>query len=124
MRQRILILTENQFSFAEIERLLNENGYHVDIVRNAEQAIELIRQADFSVVIAPFRMRGTISGLHVLTEHELISPGKGKILVLERWSKNIATIANYIGAICVRPAISAKELFEKIESLLVSAKRA
>jgi DNA-binding NtrC family response regulator len=118
MPQKILIVTENPLSFAEIEDLLTAKGYSVHIIRNAEHAIDLVKGLDFSVVIAPFRMRGTTSGLNVLTEHELLSPGKGKILVVDRWSKNISTIANFIGAICVPPLIPANELLKKIENLL------
>jgi DNA-binding NtrC family response regulator len=117
--QRILIVTENPVSFGETEQLLKAKGYDVHLVSDAEQAIALLRGLDFSVVIAPLRLNRSIrSGLHVLTEHELLSPGKGKILVIDRWSKNIATTANFIGATCVPAMIPANALLQKIERLL------
>lgn len=99
-----------------VRKILDEKGYEIHVAQSGEDAVALIKKFTFSVVVASFRTNERISGLDILTQHELVTPGKGKILLTHDFSKRLILIANFIGALCVPESISSEELVGRIES--------
>ena len=113
----ILLVHQDPIFRHETAQFLRDNGYEVYETDRGQVATDLIDKVAFAVVIASLQTSDSISGIEVLVHHELVSPGRGKILITDFLSKNVDYLVTFIGALCVPAQISKDRLLVWIQSV-------
>ncbi len=65
MAKKILILDDEELIIRSIARLLEKNGFEVMVAKNGQDAITMVEEENFDLIIADIRMPG-INGLEVV----------------------------------------------------------
>ena len=97
----ILLLMEDSAFARTIAQSLEDEGYAVHQIASGQGAIDLINEKTFDVVVASSHTSDDVTGMDVLVHHELISPGHGRILLIDFISPKVDYLVSFIGALCV-----------------------
>lgn len=76
----ILVLDDDEIILVALQETLRMDHYHVTTTASAFEALELLRQRPFGVIISDQRM-AEMSGLEFLAEAKLIQPNASRILI-------------------------------------------
>ena len=76
----ILIVDDEEIVLAALREMLSREGYHVTTVPRAEDAVELLEQQAFSVVLTDQKMPG-LTGLEFLARVKALQPDATRILI-------------------------------------------
>ncbi|MGH7846027.1 MAG: response regulator [Candidatus Binatia bacterium] len=111
----ILFVDDNASLRHMIANLLRDREYQVHEAKDAQDALRLIKQDPFDVVITDLVLPGSLNGIDILVHHSRLSPGKGRILFTAFPSRQLPKICAYIGARYLPKPASLHELIRVIE---------
>jgi len=94
---KILVVDDEKSMREFLEIMLEKEGYEVSCAENGEEALEVIRNKRFDLVITDIRMQ-PIDGLEVLKQSKAISPGTAVIIISAYASAETAVVAMKEGA--------------------------
>ena len=80
MKQRVLIIDDDQEMCAELQEILEDEGYHVQTAFDGKLGSELIHQGEFNIVILDLKLP-EITGYEVLQRAKKIPEGP-RIIIL------------------------------------------
>lgn len=75
MAKKILVIDDEELIIRSLSRLLEKNGYEVFIAKNGQDAIIMIEERDFDLILADIRMPGmngveTVRYIHDKTQEK------------------------------------------------------
>jgi len=110
----ILIVDDEAIVRESIRDWLKDSGYQVSVAESGEEALELIVQHDFSVMIVDLRLP-QMTGIDVLKKVKTIKPGIKSIVITAYPSMLSQNEATKLGVIdyLVKPVFP-----EKLEALI------
>ncbi len=94
----ILVVDDEPIVRESIRDWLKDAGYKVATAESGEEALELIKKQDFSVMILDIRLPG-ITGIKVLREAKSIKPGIKSIIITAYPTAEFSAEAKSLGAI-------------------------
>ncbi len=94
----ILVVDDEPIVRESIRDWLKDAGYQVATAESGEEALELIKKQDFSVMILDIRLPG-ITGIKVLREAKSIKPGIKSIIITAYPTAEFSAEAKSLGAI-------------------------
>ena len=97
LKESILVVDDDLLSLNLCRMTLSEEGYYIDIASSGEEALEMTKKKEYSVIITDIRMSG-ISGIELLKEIKLKSPEVIIILITGYASIEDAVESIRIGA--------------------------
>ena len=97
-KPNILVVDDEKDICMALNILLSKEGYSVREAYNGEEAVELIKQEDFDIVMTDIRME-KMDGFEVLKEAKKISPGTEVIMMTAFASVGSAVDAMKAGAV-------------------------
>ncbi|MGC8810412.1 MAG: response regulator [bacterium] len=71
--QKILIVDDDDFCREAMERLLNNSGYKTQACSCGDEAIDLLKQEEFDIMITDLQMKG-MDGLELIGKAKHIAP--------------------------------------------------
>lgn len=77
MAKKILVIDDEEIIIKSLSKLLEKNGYEVFVAKNGQDAIIMIEEEDFNLILADIRMPG-MNGVEVVTDIYKNQTGKGK----------------------------------------------
>ncbi len=80
MLEKLLVVDDEPQELERISRFLEEHGYDVETAQDGAQALALLREQSFALIISDLRMPG-VDGLHILREVKDRYPDARFILV-------------------------------------------
>lgn len=89
----VLVVDDEEIVLAALRELLSHEGYHVSTAPRAEDALELLEQKAFSVVLTDQHMPG-LTGLEFLGRVKALQPDATRILITGAF--NLATVIDSI----------------------------
>ncbi len=98
MNKQILIVDDEPIVRDSIKDWLVDAGYHVVTVGSAEEAIKLVENNDFGVVIMDIRLPGK-TGISALSEIRSIRPNIRSIIITAYPTNEFMAEANRLGAV-------------------------
>jgi len=119
----ILIVDDEPIVRESIRDWLKNAGYAVAIAETGEEALEMMEEQDFGVVVLDVRLPGK-TGLRVLEEIKAVKPGIKSIIITAYPTDEFAQEAKLLGAIdyLVKPIAPddlerlIRETLQKLES--------
>ena len=97
-KSQILLVDDEPESCKALSQLLGQSDYQVEICHSGEQALEMIKQQPFDLIISDLVLPG-ISGIDVLKQVKEDSPDTGVILITGNASTETAVEAMRAGAL-------------------------
>ena len=94
---RILVVDDDSSLTGVLKELLTDNGYQVETAGKGEQALEMMRQAEFHIVLTDIRMEG-MSGLDLIRHVRRTQPESEVIIMTSYASIESAVEALRLGA--------------------------
>jgi DNA-binding response OmpR family regulator len=94
---RVLIVEDDVVMRAALRSILRKDGYEVDAAESGEEALVLLRDADYDLLITDLRLPG-ISGLDVLRTVKETGANIGMIMITAYASADSAVMAMKAGA--------------------------
>lgn len=76
----ILIVEDDEVVSLSLEAVLESKQYELCFARSGQQALELLQQRDFTVVISDY-MLPDMTGIELLREVSMLRPGTGRVLI-------------------------------------------
>lgn len=113
---RLLLANDEPISRFQLSQFLTDEGYTVIAVGSGEEALQLLKTETFDAVITDFQLGGTINGIEVLSEHQRISPDRGRILITAYPSYQVKP--ETVGALYVPKPIQLDVLLAHLKSVL------
>jgi len=77
---RVLVVDDESDTRALIDEVLTEEGYEVHLCATGEQALQVLRESQFDLVLADIRMPG-MSGMDLLVQARALAPDTQVILM-------------------------------------------
>jgi len=65
MAKKILVIDDEELIIKSLSRLLEKNGYEVFIVKNGQDAFDMVEEEDFDLILADIRMPG-MNGVEII----------------------------------------------------------
>jgi DNA-binding NtrC family response regulator len=94
----ILIVDDEPIVRESIRDWLQEAGYQVATAESGEEALEMIRTQDFSVLVLDVRLPGK-TGINILKEVKALKPEIKSIIITAYPSTELAVEAMKLGAV-------------------------
>jgi DNA-binding NtrC family response regulator len=79
-RPKVLLVDDEKLMRLAVRHRLTGEGFQVDATESATEALTVLRERDYDVVVTDLRCEGT-SGLDVVREVRRLQPGAGVILL-------------------------------------------
>ncbi len=98
MNKSILIVDDEPIVRESIRDWLKDAGYQVATAESGEQALEMINQQDFGVLVVDIRLPG-ITGINVLEKVKAIKPQIKSVVITAYPTAEVAAEAKKLGAI-------------------------
>lgn len=123
LKTPILIVDDEPIVRESIRDWLVDAGYQVATAETGEQALDMVGQQDFGVVVLDVRLPGK-TGIKVLQELKALKPGIKSIIITAYPSSDMAAEATRLGAVdyLVKP-IAPDELERLIRETLLQCER-
>ncbi|MFA6217610.1 MAG: response regulator [Candidatus Omnitrophota bacterium] len=67
MAKKILVIDDEELIIKSLSKLLEKNGYEVFVTKNSQDALIMIEEEDFDLVLADIRMPG-MNGVETITQ--------------------------------------------------------
>lgn len=116
--KHILIVDDERTTRRALREAFIQKGYQADAVGSAQEAIQALKTQPYDVAILDLQMPG-MSGVHVLTKAEEITPHTAIIILTAHASADTAITALRSGAYdYLRKPISLEALFTAVETAL------
>jgi DNA-binding response OmpR family regulator len=106
----ILLIENNTLSRQNMAAFLESFGYLVTQTEDGEEAIKLINDIKFDVVITDLQLQCMVDGLDILAGHKKVSPEAKSFLITAFGSDEVRKQAASLGAIYVEKPIRLSEL--------------
>ena len=115
----ILIVDDEPIVRESIRDWLEDAGYEVSTAETGEEALEMLKENDFGVLIVDIRLPG-ITGIAVLREVKSFKPEIKSIIITAYPSSELITEAKELGAVdyLIKP-ISPDDLEKLIQQTLL-----
>ncbi len=97
MRNRLLIVEDEDTLSASVQRVLTREGYHVDVAGSSESAIQLLLASAYDLVISDIILPG-LSGIDLLKSFRESRPEQKVIIMTAYGSREVAMEAVDAGA--------------------------
>src|SRR5271157_1548372 len=98
MNKSILIVDDEPIVRESIRDWLKDAGYQVATAESGEQALEMVNQQDFGVLVVDIRLPG-ITGINVLEKVKAIKPQIKSVVITAYPTAEFAAEAKKLGAI-------------------------
>jgi CheY-like chemotaxis protein len=99
MPASILLIENNNLSRQNMAAFLQSFGYLVTETEDGEEALKLIKDIKFDVVITDLQLECMVSGLDILAQHKKVSPDAKSFLITAFGSDEVKQQAAQLGAI-------------------------
>jgi len=96
--QSILVVDDEKGIRSNLSQLLRQEGYHVDMAANPNEALEMLRATDYALTLTDVEMQGG-SGLDLIKTVKQVSPGSLFIVMTGYGTIEMAVRAMKIGAL-------------------------
>jgi DNA-binding response OmpR family regulator len=106
----ILLIENNSLSRQNMAAFFENFGYQVTQTEDGEEAVKLINDIKFDVVITDLQLQCMVSGLDILASHKKVSPEAKTFLITAFGSDEVSQEAASLGAIYVEKPIRLSEL--------------
>jgi DNA-binding response OmpR family regulator len=106
----ILLIENNSLSRQNMAVFFENFGYQVTQTEDGEEAVKLINDIKFDVVITDLQLQCMVSGLDILASHKKVSPEAKTFLITAFGSDEVSQEAASLGAIYVQKPIRLSEL--------------
>lgn len=106
----ILLIENNTLSRQNMAAFFENFGYQVTQTEDGEEAIKLIHDIKFDVVITDLQLQCMVDGLDILACHKKVSPEAKSFLITAFGSDEVKKQAASFGAIYVEKPIRLSEL--------------
>jgi DNA-binding NtrC family response regulator len=117
-RRTVLLLHRDPLYRCNAAQYLRDRGYRIYESDEGRTANAFVDEVAFSAVVASLRTSDDTTGIDVLVHYELVSPGRGKILITDFLTNKVEYLVNFIGALCVSTQLSNEKLLFWVESVL------
>ena len=97
MAARLLIVEDEDTLCASLQRVLQREGYEVDIAASAEDALTLLESRAYDLILCDIILPG-ISGIELLQQYRQRSPGQKVVIMTAYASMDTAKQALAAGA--------------------------
>ena len=84
MAERLLIVEDEDTLCKSLQRVLQRDGYEVDVADSAESAFILLEHASYDLIITDIILPG-ISGIELLTKYRKTNPAQ-KVMVITAYA--------------------------------------
>jgi DNA-binding NtrC family response regulator len=122
MREKILVVDDDEGVLNSINNILTVRDYFVDLANSGEEAVGIIKEGKYDLVITDLMMGG-MSGMDLLKEIKIISPDTAVIVVSGHGTLEMAIECTKLGAYDFVPKpFNDEELALRIERGLKSIK--
>ena len=95
--ERILVVDDEELNRDLLQQMLEREGYQVAIAANGQEALALLRQETFHVVLTDLKMPG-MTGVEVIRELKMLAPSTVGIIHTAYGSVETAVEAMKVGA--------------------------
>lgn len=120
MKKRVMLVDDNQDFLDSTKDVLEDKGYEVVTADSGEEAIELLKEQDFDVVIMDIKMPG-MNGVESFIEMKKIRPGVAVILITAYSIDSLIQKALDEGAYSVlKKPLNMNALFTTIDNLRIA----
>jgi DNA-binding response OmpR family regulator len=106
----ILFVDDSPVARQLFKRLLETRGYRVTGAVDGWEALALVSEKNFDVVIADLHLRSDLNGMDVLREIEKVRPHKSKILVTATGPMDVESSVKALGGACITKPVNIEEL--------------
>lgn len=106
----ILLIENNSLSRQNMAAFLESFGYLVTQTEDGEEAVKLINDIKFDVVITDLQLQCMVNGLDILACHKKVSPEAKSFLITAFGSDDVRKQAASLGATYVEKPIRLSEL--------------
>ena len=115
----ILIVDDEPIVRESIRDWLKDAGYKVATAETGEEALEMVKKRDFSVLVLDIRLPGK-TGIKVLQEIKALKPEIKSIIITAYPTSELAVSARELGAIdyLIKP-VDPDDLERRIRQMLV-----
>ena len=117
MSLSILVVEDELTARRVMTQFLQDAGYTVHSAAHAQEAINVLEQKKFDIVVSDFQLRSQLTGIDVLSHFERLSPGKGKILVTAFGSDSVEDSTQRVGAVYILKPLNLDSLLATVKSL-------
>ena len=93
---RVLLIDDDEWIRDSLCLFFENEGWHLIALETAEEAIELLKNETYEIIITDYRLPG-MDGLTFLRQIQAIQPRAMKILITAYWSKEVVSEANRLG---------------------------
>lgn len=97
MAARLLIVEDEDTLCASLQRVLQREGYEVDIAGSAENAMALLEKSGYDLILCDIILPG-ISGIELLQQYRQRNPGQKVVIMTAYASMDTAKQALSAGA--------------------------
>jgi DNA-binding NtrC family response regulator len=122
MKSRILLIEDNASTAASLQKVLQEEGYEVDVSARGDTGLEQACREQYNVVISDMRLPG-LGGLELVAQLHNVKPKQPIILMTAHGTTETAIEATKLGACdyLMKP-FEADELFDLVASAVASSR--
>jgi CheY-like chemotaxis protein len=107
---RVLLIENNNLSRHNMAAFLESFGYSVTETGDGEEAIKLIKDIKFDVVITDLQLECMVNGLDILVCHKKASPEGKSFLITAFGSDEVKEQAALMGAVYLDKPIQLSDL--------------
>jgi DNA-binding NtrC family response regulator len=112
---RLLLVENEAISRAALSQFLANEGYSVIPLASGKEALKILENEKFEVVITDYRHGDGVTGIDVLRRFEELTPGRGKILMSAYAPHQIGEMGD---AVFVPKPVDFEHLLAKLQNLL------
>lgn len=122
MKARVLLIEDDPSTGPALQKVLRDEGYHVDLSPRGDTGLERAKSERFDLVLTDFRLPG-LSGLQLVEELHRVNPRLPIILMTAHGTTETAIEATKLGACeyLIKP-FEPDHLLERVASLVTDAR--
>ena len=122
MKPKILLIEDSSSTAASLQKVLQEEGYEVDVSARGDTGLEQACREQYNVVISDMRLPG-LGGLELVAQLHNVKPKQPIILMTAHGTTETAIEATKLGACdyLLKP-FEADELFDLVASAVASSR--
>ena len=122
MKSKILLIEDNASTAASLQKVLQEEGYEVEVSARGDTGLEQACREQYNVVISDMRLPG-LGGLELVAQLHNVKPKQPIILMTAHGTTETAIEATKLGACdyLLKP-FEADELFDLVASAVASSR--
>ena len=121
---RILVVDDEEAIRDSLKELLTRKGHAVDTAGSSPEALSLLEQAAYQVIVCDFRLREVnTADLYEQMENRDEAIGKTIFITGDRSSEKVTEFLRSTNALCLTKPFRPQDLFTKIEQILHSPRR-